>query len=107
MSEQEQRAILSICLMAAFADGEKDDREREQIRRIAESLSGDSALDLTQIYQDVLLKRVALEGAAADLGSPELKQLAFEMAVCVCDADEVRSIWQHIQTLPPVAEGGE
>jgi uncharacterized protein (DUF697 family)/tellurite resistance protein len=91
MSEQEQKAILSICLMAAFADGGKDDREREQIRRIAESLSGDSALDLTSIYQDVLLKRVALEGAVADLGSQELKQLALEMAVCVCDADEVRS----------------
>lgn len=91
MTEQEQRAILTICLMSAFADGAKDERERDQIRRVAESLSHDSDIDLTAIYQEVLLKRASVDDAAAALATPELRQLAYEMAVCVCDADDVRN----------------
>lgn len=91
MNEREQRAILTICLMAAFADGAAEDREREQIRRVAESLGGGSAVDLTAIYQDVLLMRVSVEVPAAALATPELRRLAYEMAVGVCDADEMRS----------------
>ena len=91
MTEQETKAILSICVMAAFADGAKDEREREQVRRVAATLTGDGATDLTGATHDVLLKRTAVEEAAAVLGSPELRQLAYEMAVGVCDADEARS----------------
>jgi uncharacterized protein (DUF697 family)/tellurite resistance protein len=91
MTEQETRAILSICVMAAFADGAKDEREREQVRRVAATLTGDGATDLTGATHDVLLTRTAVEEAAAVLGSPELRQLAYEMAVGVCDADEARS----------------
>ena len=91
MTEQETRAILSICVMAAFADGAKDEREREQVRRVAATLTGDGATDLTGATHDVLLKGTAVEEAAAALGSPELRQLAYEMAVGVCDADEARS----------------
>ncbi|MCF8177870.1 MAG: TerB family tellurite resistance protein [Sulfuritalea sp.] len=39
MTLNQQRAILALCLHAAFADGVKDDREREEVKRIAESLS--------------------------------------------------------------------
>jgi uncharacterized protein (DUF697 family)/tellurite resistance protein len=91
MTEQEARAILSICVMAAFADGAKDEREREQIRRVAATLTGDGATDLTAATHDVLLKKTAVEEAAAALGSPEQRQLAYETAVAVCDADEARS----------------
>ena len=91
MTEQETRAILSICLMAAFADGTKDEREREQVRRVAATLTGDGTTDLTAVSRDVLLKQTAVEETAAALGSPELRQLAYEMAVGVCDADEARS----------------
>jgi len=91
MTEQETRAILSICLMAAFADGAKDEREREQVRRVAATLTGDGTTDLTAVSRDVLLKKAAVEETAAALGSPELRQLAYEMAVGVCDADEARS----------------
>ncbi|MHC1790044.1 YcjF family protein [Solidesulfovibrio sp.] len=87
MDAREQKAILAICLMAAFADGGNDEREREHIRRIAESLSPTAAGDLSGLYQDVLLKRCSLEDAVPALGSPELRQLAYEMAVGVCDAD--------------------
>ncbi|MEW5906669.1 MAG: DUF533 domain-containing protein [Elusimicrobiota bacterium] len=83
-----QHAILAVALHAAFADGAKHDREREAIRRIADSLAGEAgAPDLARLYQDVLLKRTSLEQAIAALDRPELRQLAYEMAVCVCNAD--------------------
>jgi uncharacterized protein (DUF697 family)/tellurite resistance protein len=90
MNASEQEAILTIALLAAFADGAKDDREREEIKRIAESLAGETgAPQLSQLYQNVLLKRVSAAQAAATLTDPNHKQLAYEMAVCVCDADGV------------------
>ena len=88
MNAGQQHAILTISLYAAFADGIKVDREREEIRRIAESLAEDAGTpDLARLYQDVLLKRVRLETAAAALTEPGHRQLAYEVAVCVCDAD--------------------
>lgn len=91
MTEQETQAILTLSLMAAFADGRKDYTERQQIKRIADSLSPESGANLSALYQDVLLKRRSLEDAAAQLQSPEARQLAYEMAVCTCDADGVAS----------------
>jgi uncharacterized protein (DUF697 family)/tellurite resistance protein len=88
MNTEQQKSILTIALLAAFADGNKDDAEREEIRRIAQSLAGDSGMaDLPRIYQDVLLKRTNVQAAAAALGDPAHRQLAYEMAVCVCDVD--------------------
>jgi len=89
MTEQETKAVLTLSLMAAFADGRKDEREREEVRRIAESLSPESGINLSALYQDVLLKRRSVEETAAQLQSPEARQLAYEMAVCTCDADGV------------------
>lgn len=92
MNAREQESVLTIALLAAFADGAKDDREREEIKRIAESLSGEAgAPQLSQLYQSVLLKRVNVSQAAAALTDPAHRQLAYEMAVCVCDADAVAS----------------
>lgn len=90
MSEQENRSILTISLMASFADGAKDERERDEIRRIADGL-GDGGVDVARLYQDVLLQRADLDEAVAVLTSPQTRQLAYEMAVCVCDADGVQS----------------
>ena len=88
MTPEQQEALLSIALFAAFADGTKADAEREEIRRIAESLSTESnALNLARLYQDVLLKRTNLEAAVQKLVDASHRQLAYEMAVCVCDAD--------------------
>ncbi len=91
MPPEQTRAILAICLMAAFADQHKDDREREHIRRITESLAADAGIDLLKVYQDVLLGRIPLEAAVAALDTPGLRQLAFEMAVGVVDADGVHN----------------
>ena len=81
------RALLTIALFAAFADGSKHEDEREEIRRIADSLSDENAPDLRVLYQDVLLKRVTLAEAAKHLEDPGEKHLAYEMAVGVCDSD--------------------
>ncbi|MEF8703686.1 MAG: GTPase, partial [Candidatus Accumulibacter sp. UW26] len=64
---------------------------RAELKRIADALAGEGSIQLAALYQDVLLKRVSVATAVAALGSPETRQLAFEMAVCVCDADGVQS----------------
>ena len=92
MTLDQQKSILTIALLAAFADGNKDDAEREEIRRIAQSLAGDGGVaDLPRIYQDVLLQRTSVQAAVQGLSEPMHRQLAYEMAVCVCDADGSQS----------------
>jgi uncharacterized protein (DUF697 family)/tellurite resistance protein len=91
MTADEQKAVLAIALMAAFADGRKAERERDAIRRIADTLGAGADVNVTQIYQDVLLKRTTLAAQAAWLAAPEHKQLAYEMALLVCDADGEQS----------------
>ena len=71
MNLDQQKSILTIALLAAFADGTKDDAEREEIRRIAQSLAGDAGMaDLPRIYQDVLLKRTSVQAAVQGLSDP-------------------------------------
>lgn len=88
MTNDEQKSILAVALHAAFADGINDDREREEVRRISESLVSESAtVDMPRLYQDILLKRLSIENAVACLTDPGQRHYAYEMAVCVCDAD--------------------
>lgn len=91
MNETEQRAILGLSLMAAFADGAKNEQERDQIRQITESLQTQGSVPVAALHQDVLLGRSSLDGFCAQLESAESRQLAYEMAVCVCDADGLQS----------------
>ncbi|MDB5851207.1 MAG: GTPase, partial [Rhodoferax sp.] len=91
MQATETRAIVTLSLLAAFVDGDKHARERAEIKRIAEGLSHADGVNLPALYQDVLMKRVDLGAVVAALGSAEARQLAFEMAVCVCDADGAQS----------------
>ena len=90
MNETENRAIVTLSLMAAYADGDKHEREREEVKRIAQGLAADG-LHMPSLYQDVLMKRVNLASLAAQLESREARHLAYEMAVCVCDADGAQS----------------
>ena len=92
MTQTETQAIVTLSLMAAFVDGDKHDRERAEVRRIAEGLAQSDAVHLPTLVQDVLMKRVDLAGTAAALRSADTRQLAYEMAVCVCDADGVQSL---------------
>jgi len=92
MNPEETRAVLAITLMAAYADGHKADAERDEIRRVAEALGAEAGdLNLPSLYQDVLLKRIDVARAAVMLESRETRQLAFELAVGVCDADGLRN----------------
>jgi len=91
MTPSETQAIVTLSLLAAFVDGEKHERERAEIKRIAEGLSQADGLTLPTLYQDVLMKRVSLASVAGELKSTESRQLAYEMAVCVCDADGTQS----------------
>lgn len=91
MNETEQRAILGLSLMAAFADGAKNERERDEIRRIAEKLQAQFSVPVAELHQEVLLGRADLDQLCAALQTPESRQLGYEMAVCVCDADGTQS----------------
>jgi len=87
MNAQETRSILTIALLAAFADGMKDERERAAVKRVAEVLGPDAGFDFPALYRDVLLTKPDLATVAAGLQSDGTRQLAYEMAVGVCDAD--------------------
>jgi uncharacterized protein (DUF697 family)/tellurite resistance protein len=91
MTPSETKSIVTLSLLAAFVDGEKHERERAEIKRIAEGLSQADGVNLPTLYQDVLMKRVSLASVAGELKSTESRQLAYEMAVCVCDADGTQS----------------
>ena len=87
MNTQEQEAIFTICLMAAFADGGKSELERAELKRIADTLPGIE--NAPRLLQQVLTQQVTAQQVAAALTSPDLRQLAYEMAVGVCEADDV------------------
>ena len=86
LSEQEHKAIMGVCLLAAFTDGAQDEIERAQIERIVKGFS-EPHLDLGSAYQDVLDSKLSLPEVAAQLQTSRAKALAYEMGVCVCHAD--------------------
>ena len=90
MHDSDKTSLLTIALLAAFADGRKGDAERAEVRRVVESLAA-SELNLPALVQDVLLQRTSIASAASGLASPPLRQLAYELAVGVCDADGLRN----------------
>jgi tellurite resistance protein len=88
IDQQEYRAIVGVCVLAAFADGMQGEDERARIQRIVNGFSGDG-LDVASVYQDVLGGKFSLATAASRLQTPSARALAYEMAVCVCNADGV------------------
>jgi uncharacterized protein (DUF697 family)/tellurite resistance protein len=89
MQRDEREGLMTIALLAAFADGAHGDREREEIRRAADAMAPE--LNVPGLYQDVLLKRVDIASAAGRLQSDPVRRLAYEIAVGVCDADGLRN----------------
>lgn len=87
LTTPEQEALFTLALMAAFADGGKSDVERAEVKRIAEGLPSGN-LNPSALYQRVLLRQATLSGAVASLMTMEARRLAYEMAVCVCEADD-------------------
>jgi len=86
LSTEAAHAVAAICLMAAFADGQKSSAEGAQLRELYASF-GD--VGLATLYGRVMHGQTSLADEAAVLGTPELRAFAFEMALAVCDADGV------------------
>lgn len=86
IDQQGERAIIGLCILAAFADGSQSEDERARIQQIVNGFSG-AALELTSVYQDVLGGKFSLATAASQLQTSSARALAYEMAVCVCNAD--------------------
>jgi len=90
LTREQNEALFSICLLAAFADGEPAEEEKVQLQRISTSLLGED-LHASEVFQNVLQQKTVLTDVAPRLAGSSAAHSAFEMAVCVCDADEVLS----------------
>lgn len=77
-------SLLAVCLFAAFCDGEKSDREREQIGKIAEELGTGN---LAPISRQILMGKLPIDTAIAEIQTREDKMLAYEMARGICEAN--------------------
>lgn len=88
MNPQEKEAIAVIALSAALIDGNKSESERAEIRELFSNLEISNSQSL---IQQVLMKKTNWEQAVQQLTQTESRQLAFEMAVCVCEADGLRN----------------
>lgn len=86
LSDQELRALPSVCILAAMADGAQSALEKMEIKRLANRFS-DSNFDLNGAYTDAQTGVASLPRLAEQLKSTEAKQLAYEMAVCICSVD--------------------
>jgi uncharacterized protein (DUF697 family)/tellurite resistance protein len=91
MDKEQTRATLTVALMAAFADGLKDERERAAVKQVADALGGESGVDLPTLFRDVLLAKPELAQVVAPLQTPAARQFAYEMAVGVVNADGVQN----------------
>lgn len=76
-------ALIAICLFAAFADGEKSDEEREHIESLARELGGG---DVAAVSRRILMGRLSVDVAAAELKTRQDRMLAYEMARSVCES---------------------
>ena len=95
MAKTDRLALIKLALLAACADSDGDGNGQAQLRRAAESLSAAAGENLALTLRDILLRRVALETLAAPLARPELKHLAYQVAVCICNADSAHNDLEH------------
>lgn len=86
MDLQNRRALLALCLTASRADGERDPAERDAIHTALGRIRSEG-LDTEALWNEVESGRRTLAGSARELTTPEARELGYELAVCVCDAD--------------------
>jgi uncharacterized protein (DUF697 family)/tellurite resistance protein len=84
MNERQSEAIAALCLMSALADRTIDERERERLRETFDSLGGAGR---GTVYQRVILGQTSIESEVEALETPELRRLAYELALGVSNAD--------------------
>ncbi len=90
MDASSQRAMLTVCLLAASADRYEDDREIAAIRKVAESMG--SGNEFASLHDEVTRNPPDLSAVAAALATPEDRRAAYEAAVGVCNADGAASM---------------
>ena len=73
---QEQRAIICLCILAAFADGSQNETERARILGILKDFT-ESQVNLTSAYQDALGGKLSLPAAPVQLRTPSAKALGY------------------------------
>lgn len=95
MQQDERITLLTIALLAVFANGGKNEQELAQLRHVLEKLSTPIGANLSLLLQDVQLKRHTIVDSAPFLQRPESRQKAYEAAVCICDVDGVHSDPEH------------
>lgn len=86
MQQQDQRALLTLALLASKADGMRAPSEGEAIHRSLAKLRGEG-LDPEAVWNEVERGGGDLARAARELTTPEARELAYALAVSVCDAD--------------------
>lgn len=86
MDQQNQRALLTLALLASKADGLRAPSEGEAIRRSLTKLQGEG-LDPQAVWDEVERGGGDLGRAARELTTPAARELAYALAVSVCDAD--------------------
>lgn len=90
MDEQNRRALLAVMLLASRADGARDEREREAIRGALGRLRAEG-LEAESSWNEIESGRRDLARTTDELTSPEARELAYEFATVVCDADGATS----------------
>ena len=84
LAEAQEEALVALCLFAAFADSDKSEAERSEVRRVADGFQDDL---VPAVSQKVLTGRLNLSDAAALITDQGHRLLAYELAVGVCEAD--------------------
>jgi len=110
MSEAEQRATLAVALMAAFADGTRDERERAAVETLVGQLNdmAGGALDVAAVYQELTQRKPGIAEVVKPLVTQQSRQFAYEAAALALPANAARSLAETASsmaaaTLPAVA----
>jgi uncharacterized protein (DUF697 family)/tellurite resistance protein len=88
LTSDHANALTAIALFAAFADDGQSDAERTKVRELMNSLGTPAAADT---LRRVVFKETSLEAETAKLDSPQLRTLAWESAIDICESDGATS----------------
>jgi uncharacterized protein (DUF697 family)/uncharacterized tellurite resistance protein B-like protein len=86
MNDAEKKALLGISLIAAFADGDKSEAEQQRIQRTGDGLDL-GPLEVPELYDHVASGLLSLPALTESLTTRDLRLLAYEMALGICEAD--------------------
>ena len=93
-TDSEREALFTVCLLAAFADGAKDEREQAELQRLVQSLP-DGELHVAEALNNVMINKSDLKKIAQFLTTTEARRRASEMALCICEADGRINLREH------------